>query len=309
MIESADHITYMTREEIDIDKWDNCIINAGNGLIYARSFYLDAMAENWSALVMNDYKSVMRLDGNRKYGIRYLYQPPFTAQLGIFSAGPINQKMISSFIFQSKKLFRFCEMRLNHSNMLQNLPVQANYILDLQATYEQIRGKFKKSLVRNLKSGHPNTMSYCSSTDFQKVVQLYRANYGRRFPHVTSNHYQRFETLCADLSERKMGIIRQVITGISKEILSAGIFFRDEKRIYNIMPVTPPEGRKRLANPYLLNQLIREFSGEKKILDFEGSEIAGIAEFYKKFGSTLEPYPFLKFNRLPFPLRYLKQSV
>jgi hypothetical protein len=75
MIESSSYIIYLERHEIDISKWDRCIVNAPNGLIYARSFYLDAMAENWSALVSDDYQYVMPLTWNKKFGIKYLYQP------------------------------------------------------------------------------------------------------------------------------------------------------------------------------------------------------------------------------------------
>src|SRR5277367_495617 len=61
MIESAPEIKYLVRSEIDTEKWDRCILNASNGLIYARSFYLDSMAENWSALVEGDFQNVMPL--------------------------------------------------------------------------------------------------------------------------------------------------------------------------------------------------------------------------------------------------------
>jgi hypothetical protein len=77
MIESGSDIRYLERNEIDINKWDRCISNAPNGLIYARSFYLDSMAENWSALVTGDYLYVMPLTWNKKFGIKYLYQTVF----------------------------------------------------------------------------------------------------------------------------------------------------------------------------------------------------------------------------------------
>jgi hypothetical protein len=59
MTEPFSDIRYLKRNEIDTIQWDNCIHNAPNGLIYARSFYLDTMAENWSALVAGDYQYVM----------------------------------------------------------------------------------------------------------------------------------------------------------------------------------------------------------------------------------------------------------
>ena len=45
-------ITYLTYHQINKPKWDACIDKAADGLIYGYSFYLDAMAKNWDALVL-----------------------------------------------------------------------------------------------------------------------------------------------------------------------------------------------------------------------------------------------------------------
>ena len=60
------------------------------------------------------------------------------------------------------------------------------------------------------------------------------------------------------------------------------------------MSVSLPAGRVKRAHFYLLDQLIAEFATKNMILDFEGSDVPGIAEFYRKFGSVNQPYPFLK---------------
>ena len=49
------HIEYLTEKNINKKKWDHCISNATNGLIYGYSYYLDYMADHWDALVLNDY--------------------------------------------------------------------------------------------------------------------------------------------------------------------------------------------------------------------------------------------------------------
>ncbi|MGZ3950491.1 MAG: hypothetical protein ACXVBZ_03805, partial [Flavisolibacter sp.] len=77
-------IYYKRRHEVEIDKWDRCISGSSNGLIYAYSYYLDATADNWDALVLNDYQAVMPLPWRKKFGVFYLYQPSFAAQLGVF---------------------------------------------------------------------------------------------------------------------------------------------------------------------------------------------------------------------------------
>lgn len=98
---------------------------------------------------------------------------------------------------------------------------------------------------------------------------------------------------------------RQVLDS-SGELLNVSIFFRDERRIYNIMSVSLPAGRVKRAHFYLLDHLIEEFSTKNILLDMEGSDNPGIAEFYLKFGTVNQPYPFLRYNLLPFPFRLLK---
>ena len=117
------NILYLTHSEIDKTKWDACIDTAGNGLIYAYSFYLDHMANHWNALVLskglhseNDYEAVMPLTWNKKYGIRYLYQPFLTAQLGVFGK-KIIEDQVSSFIKSIPASFRFIDISLNNKNI------------------------------------------------------------------------------------------------------------------------------------------------------------------------------------------------
>ncbi|MGZ8510263.1 MAG: hypothetical protein ACXWWA_07800, partial [Chitinophagaceae bacterium] len=91
------HIRFVPYKEIDLTKWDNCISTASNGLIYGYSYYLDHMAKQWDALVLDDYEAVMPLTWNRKYGIAYLYQPFLTAQLGVFGQD-ISAELLASFL-------------------------------------------------------------------------------------------------------------------------------------------------------------------------------------------------------------------
>ena len=298
-------IRFLNRGEIDPEKWDRCIQDAPNGKIYALSFYLDAMAKNWSALISGDYEMVMPLTWNRKFGFTYLYQPAFTAQLGLFSIHPERLTEINRFITEAKKYYTFCEIHLNHQNEPENGKLRANYILPLEKSYEDLRKNYKKRLLENLAEADSHKLSYFSTTDFSVSLELFKSTYSKRFTHVKNQDYLHFKALCGELLKRNMLFVRQV-RDESDNILSSGIFFRDSRRIYNIMSVTVEAGRAARANFFLLDHLIREFSSRNMVLDFEGSELPGIAEFYRKFGSLNQPYPFLRFNHLPFPFRYFK---
>jgi hypothetical protein len=73
------------------------------------------------------------------------------------------------------------------------------------------------------------------------------------------------------------------------------------------MNSTTPDGRKKEANHFLLDQVIKEFAGKPLIFDFEGSDVPGIKSFYEKFGAINQPYYSLHFNLLPAPFKWLKR--
>lgn len=298
-------IRHLCREEIDSSRWNSCIQNAENGLIYARTFYLDAMAAHWNGLVLGDYEAVMPLTWNKKYGFAYLYQPAFTAQLGIFFNNDPGKLLANLFITCAKKYFPFCEIHLNYANIIPDAGLKANYVMDLEKPYDLLRLGYKKRLLENLGEAGSYALHYLAGSDFRETIQLFKNLYGHRLSHTRQSDYDHFEKLCGELDSRNMIFIRQVRED-SGELLNSSIFFQDDHRIYNIMSVSPATGRVKRAHFYLLDQLIAEFATKKLLLDFEGSDVPGIAEFYRKFGSHDQPYPFLRYNNLPFPFRLFK---
>src|SRR5690348_11211121 len=113
---STDTIQYLKNDQINKQLWDECIDKTDNGLIYAYSFYLDQMADNWDALVLNNYEAVMPLPWRKKFGIYYLYQPFLTAQLGLFG-NAISGELLQKFLQAIPSKFRLWEFSLNHQNL------------------------------------------------------------------------------------------------------------------------------------------------------------------------------------------------
>ncbi len=57
----------------------------------------------------------------------------------------------------------------------------------------------------------------------------------------------------------------------------------------------------------LIDEFIKDNSGTNLVLDFEGSNIEGVARFYSGFGSKPFNYTSIKLNKLFFPLNLLKK--
>ena len=298
-------ITHFSHAAIDKKKWDSCIENASNSLIYAYSFFLDAMSPGWDALIVNDYEIVMPLTWNKKFGIAYLRQPFFTQQLGIFGNNSFHENTTEEFIKEATNLFPFAEINLNYANDYKEaISKRSNLILSLDGSFYQIEKHFKNDLTKNIKEAKKNNLNYLETDDIQTAIESYKHTYSGKF-NIPEEVYENFSALCLLLQKNRQLLIRKV-NSKEEKMLAIGLFLFDKKRIYNIMSTTLVPGRKSGANHFLLYELIREFSGQNLILDFEGSEIPSINFFYKKFGAIEQPYPFVRINKLKPWHRLLK---
>ena len=147
-------IHYVPYQHIDKQKWDACIASADNSRIYGTSMYLDTMSEHWDALVLDDYKAVMPLTWKKKYSIHYLYQPFFTACLGVFGK-EINAALLHDFLKAVPAKFKYWDIYLNHGNFFQlpgfDLYQRMNYVLPLAEPYEKLYDAFRDNIKRNIK--------------------------------------------------------------------------------------------------------------------------------------------------------------
>src|SRR6185369_10170077 len=150
----GNQIKYLQHTEIDKAKWDACITNAPNGLIYGYSFYLDCMATHWDALVLEDYEAVMPLTWNKKYGFYYMYQPAFTASLGVFGKN-LAREIVADFISMFPTKFKLIEISLNTGNIIGDSKpfslLRSNYILHLNNSYEELYKTYRDNHKRNIK--------------------------------------------------------------------------------------------------------------------------------------------------------------
>jgi len=299
------HIHYLQQNEIDKTKWDNCITNSANGLIYAYSHYLNCMAKNWDALILDDYKIVMPLPWNKKYGIHYLYQPAFTASLGVFG-NDLSEELITDFIHAIPKKFRLVEIALNQKNLLPNksFSIRNNYILNLNNTYENLHKNFKENIKRNIKKAEQLECTIRKDIPVADVTALSKLSL-KKLTNVKNDDYNNFSDLYHYLNQKNKAITYGVYSNNNELVASCAYFF-SHNRAYYILVGNHPHGKTTGASHYLIDRFIYDHANKNLILDFEGSDIPNLALFYSSFGAELETYPFLKINNLPFWIKWAK---
>jgi len=279
-------IHYLKRKDIDIVKYDACIEAALNSRIYAYSWYLDIVADNWDALVLNDYEAVMPLPWRQKYFIKYIYPPAWTQQLGVFSSFKIEAYVVRQFINAIPKKFKKITVQFNAENdvSLFKTEKRTNYILKLDKPYEEIYKGFNKNRKRDLKKAEAEKYNLDKEICADEFLDFYLnepKNYQLRQDQIT--------TIKALLKATNKAVHIWGIR-IDEKLMASLVWLKEANRITYILPIATIQAKEKGLPTLLISNLIKEHQNSSLMLDFEGSMIEGVADFYRSFGVKDESY-------------------
>ena len=303
-------IRFLYHKQIDKRKWDRCIKSAFNGIIYAYSWYLDIVSENWDALVEDDYKSVMPLTANEKYGIKYLSQPPFTQQLGVFSTSRLDPDLVNAFIIAIPAHIKYVDINLNIFNKINSdkhrFKSNTNYELDLIGTYEKNKKNYSTNTKRNIAKANKNNISIIEGVTNHQLIELFKNNVGDTRNNFGDAQYNILRRLLSYAIRFRFGEIIGAYTAENNLCAATFFLYSNQRGIY-LVSASTPEGIEKRAMFKLIDHYIERNSERTMTLDFEGSNIESIARYFKGFGATACEYPTININRLPWIIRWLKK--
>jgi hypothetical protein len=270
--------------------------------IYSKYEYLNSMADNWVGIVLNDYEAVFPVCYRRKLGITYCYTPAFIQHFEFIGIDDNWNKIKKSIL----EFVSFGDIMLNHYSTFEHLPTKANFILNLNNSYETIFNNYKSDLKQNLKKAAKENLIYIESNDVKNAIELYKKIYSSRMGGTNENDFANFAELCNTFHQTGNCIIREVKNS-NNNLLATTLLLKDNHRLYNLANSTTDLGRKTEANHFLMDRILNEFAGTNMIFDFEGSDLPGVKTFYQKFGAINEPYFHWHFNHLPWWIKWAKK--
>jgi effector-binding domain-containing protein len=277
-------------------------------LAYGLFEYLNAVCESqWDALIYNDYEAVFPLPFKKKFGIKYLVQPVFCQQLGAFGSN-VN---VSTHHFLSAIPKRFLRVRLqlnpyfdqtNEVESIQTKPAgiiassrklttKTNMTIQLSQPLD-----YNKDCKKNLHRLAELPIEYkINAISIREAIDTYRKAWGKQNPEIEDEHYQLFANACTD----KLSFTVTAHHQKEGDLLGAAIFLitpENTKRSLHYVCAGPTEAGKSIGVMHgIIDFILNRYKGENMLFDFEGSSIASVASFYKKFGANEEP--FFCFNR------------
>ena len=306
-------VTYVKYEHINKNKWDDAIDASLNPYVYAYSYFLDITTGNqWDALIKDDYEMVMPLPYSKKFGIKYVHQPPFNQQLGIFYKQNCSNFDIFEFIRAIPKKFKLVELNFN-KYLTDRIPekfvaaTNKNFELEVMDDYAKIYAGYSTNLKRNLKKAEKNNLKEINFVKPEQLVNLFLNNKGKEIKSYKPKEYQKLIRLSYMLMHKGKAEIRGVINEMNT-VLAAALFVRSNGRIIFLFSGLSAEGKEKGAMPFLIDFQLKTRPDSPYILDFEGSNDPNLARFYAGFGAQEFHYQRLEINHLNPFIRFAKKA-
>ena len=300
-------IKYLSREELDDVKYNNCVAESKQALLYGYTWYLDIVCDRWDVLVLGDYVAVMPVPWRKKHGIKYVYQPLWVLQLGIFSMKENVDEL--EFVTALKTRYKFVELRLNAGNSLDKL-TSKSYVnqfqyLDLNDSHQQILKNFNRNRKRELKKAAQANLIEKWNDSPENLVTLFKNNVGRRLKSITEKDYKKLLSLLETCIANEVGELLSIYDE-NQKLVASGFFLFHKKTATELVCATDLNNRSNGANTFLIDRALFNYQKKYDVFDFGGSSMKTIANYYESFGAKTYQYLFLKVNSLPFLLRLFK---
>ena len=301
-------ITYVKRKDLDLEKYNTCIEKSNQSKVFAFSWYLDIVAENWSVLVYKDYNAVMPLPWKKKFFIKYIYPPFWLLELGVFS---LDDKFDIQLFFKALfSKFKFVETRLNSKNKLnisrKYLKDGQMQVLKLEDDYTSILSNFRKDRKKDLQRAFKNDLTEKWNDNPNYLITLFKNNVGKRTSNIIDKDYDSLQKLISTCIKKRVGEVLSIYDK-NNNIVASGFFLKHKKEVTILVSSTDFKNRKNGANTFLIDRAIYKYQKNFKVFNFGGSSINSVAKYFSSFNAVTLIYQHLKINNLPFLLKIFKR--
>lgn len=288
----------IARNDINDDKWNRRIAMADQENIFSYTWYLDAVAENWVALIDNEnYSTILPIAYTSRLGIKRMYQAPFTREYTIFGNG---FEWAEAIPFLERE-FRALDFRSEKKLSVQGLE-RTHQILGLSPTNYS---DFSKNAIRLIKkSSKKYKINPGSKPDI--ILDLFRENVAHKIDTIGEKDLVILNQLMENAIANNQGKIL-VATNEENQIVASIFALIDKQTITYLKGAATDESKKNGVMYALMASMIDHFQTTHQFFDFGGSDIESIANFFKKFGAVDRKYYNYTLDNTPFWFKIIKK--
>lgn len=279
----------ITREELDTQWWDKALEESAvkNPMIY--SWSLDILAKNWSVFKSDSNAIAVAFD--ESFGQRRARQFPFSRQLDFLNQDD-QQELINA--IQTS----FSEIDFGISTNVDLEQNQCFQALELNGEYA-----YSTNTKRLLKKAARYDITVSDS--FEDFVRFYDEGTRRKLG-LPENYTHLLRRVVDAFQSREKAFVMNATEG-GKVCASIAIIL-DKNVAYYVLADGAEEAKKEGVIYALMHAAIEHSKAMNcERFDFGGSNVASVAQFYRKFGASDFKYARLRQNNLPTWFRFLKR--
>jgi hypothetical protein len=300
-------INYLKREEINIQKWNECILRSTSPQIFGCSFYLDVCCPNWSALVLNDYEAVFPIFIKEKYFIKHITQPYFVRHFGVYTTIALTD--IKPWVEALSKLVRYININIfnDTSSLIGELKATEKIYqtLSLSHNYETLRNNYSVSHVRKLKKIAPLETVLVDISDYSIYTKEFKTTISEKNLNYSESHLTTLLKLMKELPKHRKVLSKGIM--LNRELIAGAYFVQYHNRLLYLKGFRKFNTENDGGMFLLFDSIIKENSNLPLTLDFGGSNDSNVRQFFKGFGAEDSVYLHLEKNELPRVIRWLKK--
>lgn len=289
---------FLERKHIDTKKWDERIAQSAVENIFQYSWYLDQCAENWEALVTDNYQTVLPIPYTKKLGVKRFYPAPFTREYDIIG----NEFGWNEAIAAIKNHVGQITFR-NKSNQLLAAAVERKH----QYLYlnENFTAAFRTNARRQIKKGHKQFQIETGANP-KELIALFEEHVAHKIDSISGEDLKKLSGLMQIALKNGHGELLFAKNEAGK-LVAGGFFLKDKKKITYLKGAASNEAKKQGAMYALFDFAMKRYANDYHTFDFGGSDVENVATFYKKFGAQDRIYYHYNLDQTPFWFKTLKK--
>ena len=283
-------IKRIPRKQLNIEKYTACLNRAVNYRIYAEYWYLDVLTnEQWDCYVYKDYEAVMPIPYQKKLGIKFISQPIYCQQLGIFHSENLSESVIHQFFKKFKpNLVRGYHFNEENQAILNLSNQKINQVIHLNTIDELYIQKLRKDRKAELKKGLPTSFQIQESPNDKSFIELLKSNYQEVEKELA---LPLLSKLVKEIQKRQKGITLNLVK--EGEVVASNFYLQSGQRIIQLCNASKTNVGFN-TNTFLVDYMLRKNQNSTMIYDFEGSSLKGVNQFNSSFRATTNYFGIYK---------------
>lgn len=309
----------LERGQIEDAVWNEFIARSPQAAPYGCTWYLDVVWPGWKAIVVSkkgQMLAALPIKISKKHGIHYIFNPPFCQYVGIFF-GEIEKKNATLKLALKKRLVKAIVEAIPAEVKVFNLKfapefdyplpfhwagyelhTRYSYWLDNQEGKSLIFKNFEERTRTYINKAVKTGLTVSSVESIEQILELAKA----RSAYDLDGSL--LKKLWATLQQQKTGKALEVRDETGR--LHAGLIYQQfQHKIIHLFSAFDAELGNQGGMSLAIWKSIEAAGPEVQVIDFEGSMLEPVENFFRGFGTRPVPYLQIKKNAFPKPVRWL----